>query len=158
MKQEADNKKLQEAYDSMTAGFSALQNRIFRLQSDLAVLEYEKKNHTICEQCGRKSRLITEEHAHGKTFQMTYERKDASLSLSCSKLSNNWISVDDRLPEKPDMYLVCGWCQESDVPMMTTAEFVSGCGRVNGWIPDNKWIVCTTVTHWMPLPEPPKEK
>ena len=72
---------LQEAYDSMTARCATLQNKVFSLQSDLAVFEYNKENNTICEQCGRKSRLISEEQACGKTFQMTYERKDSALSL-----------------------------------------------------------------------------
>ena len=52
-----------------------------------------KVDKTICTMCGRKSWLISEEQACGKTFQMTYEREDASLSLSCSKLSKDWISV-----------------------------------------------------------------
>ena len=69
-----NKEQLQEAFDSMTARCATLQNKVFSLQSDLAIFEYNKKNHTICEQCGRKSRLITEEQACGKTFQMTYER------------------------------------------------------------------------------------
>ena len=69
-----------------------------------------KVDKTICTMCGRKSWLISEEQACGKTFQMTYEREDASLSLSCSKLSKDWISVDDDgLPDEYDIYLVCGW-------------------------------------------------
>lgn len=60
---------------------------------------------------------------------------------------NRWISVKDRLPEEEGKYLIC--CSDG---YQTTAEY------------ENKtWLVYTgryeeieDVTHWMPLPEPPK--
>ena len=74
------------------------------------------------------------------------------------KPARKWTSIDDDgLPDEYDIYLVCGWCLESGVPMMTTAEFLRINKSEKGWIPDNDWVVGTTVTHWMPLPEPPKE-
>lgn len=87
------------------------------------------------------------------------EERDVNefVAPTCSKLSNNWTSIaDDGLPEKYDIYLVCGWCLESGVPMLTTAEFLRLNKNEKGWIPDNDWVVGTTVTHWMPLPEPPE--
>ena len=62
-----------------------------------------------------------------------------------------WISVKDRLPEKPGKYLVSGaWRGE---PAKTwICEFVV-IANVGGWAnPARKPVV----THWMPLPEPPK--
>lgn len=60
---------------------------------------------------------------------------------------NRWISVKDHLPEEEGKYLIC--CSDG---YRTTAEY------------ENKtWLVYTgryeeveDVTHWMPLPEPPK--
>ena len=62
----------------------------------------------------------------------------------------DWISVLDRLPEKYHAVLI--WCPEYK-------NIYCACIDDNGWsffgggcpaIHDN-------VTHWMPLPEPPKE-
>jgi len=62
----------------------------------------------------------------------------------------NWISVTDRLPDFGTPVLVC----RKVVRGRPSVEF--GARDVNGW-----WRVygtrCKSVTHWMPLPEPPKE-
>ncbi len=62
---------------------------------------------------------------------------------------SNWISVKDKLPESripvllSDGYQMCiGWFNTQ------RKEFI----QVNTW--DN---LTELVTHWMPLPEPPKE-
>ena len=59
-----------------------------------------------------------------------------------------WISVKDRLPEKNTQVLVFsrGWyvvCWYA--PLNIAATWYDG---------DTRW---TGVTHWMPLPDPPKE-
>ena len=61
-----------------------------------------------------------------------------------------WISVTDRLPEEDGLYLVCGkW--GSGKKMTDTCEYKSHDGYFSAaWNFD--------VTHWMPLPEPPKEE
>ncbi len=60
---------------------------------------------------------------------------------------SDWISVDDRLPE--DQYeLVLVWLSDSNVsPVMWPPKLV----RKNVKNPMPAW----SVTHWMPLPEPP---
>jgi hypothetical protein len=72
-----------------------------------------------------------------------------------------WISVKDKLPEYPQVVLVTN----KDSNLYSTAYF-------NGtqWIPDpfvigyDSWDDFTALrlmiepTHWMPLPEPPKEE
>lgn len=62
-----------------------------------------------------------------------------------------WISVKDRLPEIDGDYL----CYvKNDVPYISNVqviEYVEGIGfSWEGYEPDED------VTHWMPLPEPPK--
>ena len=55
-----------------------------------------------------------------------------------------WISVDDRLPPKNEMVLIfCGGARELDWICSTGLWY------------DHDY---TLVTHWMPLPEPPKMK
>ena len=56
-----------------------------------------------------------------------------------------WISVKDKLPEKDEVVIIC-----------TDKNFVYA-GDLMGdvWFLDNdSWT--ETVTHWMPLPKPPK--
>jgi len=60
-----------------------------------------------------------------------------------------WISVDERLPERMKTVLVCikGYFKN---PIMVVSEMLEENGA--------RWSACAgfTVTHWMPLPEPPK--
>jgi hypothetical protein len=51
-----------------------------------------------------------------------------------------WISVDERLPEEPGTYVACRRDGYVGFAFFTGASFP------------------TVVTHWMPLPEPPKMK
>ena len=74
-----------------------------------------------------------------------------------------WISVDDRLPEKTGRYLVlknriapdCLGGNRTDIVILRF--FVDKGFRIPTHIPD--WIneeINEEVTHWMPLPQPPK--
>jgi Protein of unknown function (DUF551) len=66
---------------------------------------------------------------------------------------SEWISVKDRLPETGDDVLV--WldhgCELASylIPYGWQSEFIN-------WL---EWAACrVNITHWMPLPEAPKEK
>ena len=57
-----------------------------------------------------------------------------------------WIPVTERLPEKDDAVIIC-----TDKNFIYAGELIG-----DTWYLDNdSWT--ETVTHWMPLPEPPKE-
>lgn len=64
-----------------------------------------------------------------------------------------WISVKDRMPSMKDIVLVYDTFFE-DVSIGYISEFL---GERTIWIIDYGESVSDTVTHWMPLPEPPKE-
>ena len=56
-----------------------------------------------------------------------------------------WISVKDRLPEKDEIVIIC-----TDDNFIYAGELIG-----DTWFLDNdSWT--ETVTHWMPLPHPPK--
>ena len=63
-----------------------------------------------------------------------------------------WISVKERLPKEWEDVLVRSWCGFCEVAIYLGTP--------------GKWRVCwshdrledNSVTHWMPLPEPPDEK
>ena len=78
-----------------------------------------------------------------------------------------WIPVSERLPEKDGHYLVFerGYL----IPIIRVLEFAKDGRKVDkydfhrGWKNvwyryDSEWghITIDSVTHWMPLPEPPK--
>lgn len=76
--------------------------------------------------------------------------EDGMLMMSCSnnngqgKNFDEWISVKDRLPETAGWYLVF-----YNGSTMQVAFF-----KGRKWPFDNHYH---KITHWMPLPEPPKE-
>ena len=74
---------------------------------------------------------------------------------------SDWISVEDRLPERKKKVLLYA---NTIYPEITV-------GRLDDWkkfdnIKKNVWIVSgggyyemeKSITHWMPLPEPPKSE
>ena len=87
---------------------------------------------------------------------------------------SEWVSVKDRLPEEHEsmFYKLFGtskwsnsmWKQESK-KVLVYVSFPDGTGVVTtGSLQDSDWrttvskIHKQTVTHWMPMPEPPKQE
>ena len=66
-------------------------------------------------------------------------------NLQTTDIVQEWISVKDRLPEKDEIVIIC-----TDENFIYAGELIG-----DTWFLDNdSWTA--TVTHWMPLPEPPK--
>lgn len=74
---------------------------------------------------------------------------------------SEWISVNDRLPEKWKPVLAMALLFEVPAarPIIDSMWYI---GNIKG---ENKWRVCwngdmleSNVTYWMPLPEPPKSE
>ena len=88
--------------------------------------------------------------------------------------SGEWISVKDRLPDKPGHYLVCtsinywhGGCMDkneehkyhdSGTPIGYDGTMMSVLDCYYDITGDWNRVFNKHVTHWMPLPEPPEEK
>lgn len=64
---------------------------------------------------------------------------------------NNWISVQDRLPEDFRLVLVCRKTLKGRRIVDTGSKGVCGSWWVHG---ERK----NSVTHWMPMPDPPGEE
>lgn len=73
----------------------------------------------------------------------------------CPLLNAPWISVKDRPPEEEKLYLVF----REEQPRMMVLEYNTE-KKEFGWTdyPTCRWNKREGVTHWMPLPEPPKEE
>ena len=65
-----------------------------------------------------------------------------------------WIPVTERLPNPKDLVLVCN---EFGGVHYGYFESNNQWYTANNWLVD-AWTVMPNVTHWMPLPEPPKEE
>ena len=83
--------------------------------------------------------------AYGRDLEKVVEPYDfiADFLIHSGVTVQEWISVEDRLPEDGDVVIIC-----------TNKNFVYA-GELIGdtWFLDNdSWTA--TVTHWMPLPHP----
>lgn len=73
---------------------------------------------------------------------------------AASYRKQEWISVEDRLPEENGRYLACVKISHLafDIPPMVV---IMGYNKIHGF---DTISGEETVTHWMPLPEAPKMK
>ena len=74
-----------------------------------------------------------------------------------------WISVNDRLPEESGLYITFG-C--TAVPVRLPHNFDKDMGKFGVWWdydtdgkkhPRYRFIEAEDITHWMPIPEKPKD-
>ncbi|HBX2036429.1 TPA: DUF551 domain-containing protein [Klebsiella variicola] len=70
--------------------------------------------------------------------------KSPAQSDCCPAQNQGWIPVSERMPENDGAYLC--W----DNRYVTTYAFIFGAWQANQFVAKN-------ITHWMPLPNPPKE-
>lgn len=143
----------------MAKGEANKENIIFAIEHCLL------SDSAICEGC----------YQDGPGFMgITCKRNAIRDALELIKKQPQWISVEDRMP--PELhsiwFLLYGtpkwksamWREESD-HVLVTVVFDDGTRYVSmGRTHDGEWntniskAVHHTVTHWMPLPEPPKEE
>ena len=97
----------------------------------------------------------TEMDVRGKLIELLKQIKYVSVENAANILIDNgvtvqeWVSVEDRLPEHGDVVVV--WHTYMEHPFVCQWDERSDC-----WI-DNKWTFGrNTITHWCYLPQPPK--
>jgi len=77
---------------------------------------------------------------------------DSTILTRINDMSE-WISVEDRLPEQGD-YSVFAAFDNGSVEPVSSYNFPTDMVHVEDWLRDK---VTPKITHWMPLPEPPKD-
>jgi hypothetical protein len=84
---------------------------------------------------------------------LKYDRDQYEKGYHDGRAAGRWIPVSERLPDKEGSYLVCSTRNSVYVTHFHTDRyFKNGYFRLAGFAVrgDSK------ITHWMPLPEPPK--
>ena len=71
-------------------------------------------------------------------------------------METKWISVDDRLPEND--CIVDVWMPEYNDPYKRVADVYFNSIQKTFYIDYNFLDVTNDITHWMPLPNPPKQE
>ena len=105
---------------------------------------------------GEKECLSTANRPDCRAYEK-YSRDECGLALSALHLIANgvvvqrWIPVEERLPELHTKVLCCGVRGGRFIAELSTW----GNGNLYWDKRDGKG--CPTVTHWMPLPEPPAD-
>ena len=74
-----------------------------------------------------------------------------------------WISVEERLPKKHSEYIVCACDEGEPIDERIWGDTVVVCADYYDggftWDEGNtEYDISDIVTHWMPLPQPPKEE
>ena len=112
-----------------------------------------------CEELEAKNRILEEARENANEACAKWE------FLYRAKLGkeSGWISVKDRLPELPDfdhcdrMVITCDW-KGHVAPMYWERRTIRGKSIERWRYHFDRVYDCFGITHWMPLPEPPKEE
>ena len=105
---------------------------------EIKVENFENLLLELCELCSQNKQSLL-----GKIGM-----KQAKL-IEMFKERDGWISVDDELPTKHDVYTV--YCP-SNLCFQNENEKI----QIASFHPDTGWNSAILITHWQPLPKPPK--
>lgn len=96
--------------------------------------------------------LMKDTHVNGAWHHWGYE-ESADHLIANGVTVQKWIPVTERLPEKGETVLVYHADMGNWQPVMEATLYE------DGWLTKFDFDPCENpnITHWMPLPEPPKE-
>ncbi len=101
-----------------------------------------------CSKCAEKYPELCKKER--KLFKAAADMLEADVAKDMN-VPSKWISVKDRLPEHGDVVLC--WHKAKDYPIVLQFDKRSGF-----WLDDQWDYGMGLITHWMPLPEAPKEE
>lgn len=126
------------------------------IDADVFKTEWHMANE--CQDCKQNTRNCQ--------YDVIFTRMDICEMIDSAPTVGEWVSVKDRLPEEKENPLtkdfaevVC-FCDFGGIPKRTdvrTFKFGKRTWSEEGHFWDEGQLMDGVVTHWMPLPEPPKE-
>ena len=107
-----------------------------------------------------RSVFLFPHHGESRSYDadLMHEAADAIEELS-QKMQQlpRWIPVTERKPKTDDIVIVAIHDDSGDTPYdVTNVGFYLDVFPLGVWVVENER--CNYVTHWMPLPQPPKEE
>lgn len=138
--------------DGFLAGYQAAQEHAHAALEE-AEARIQELRDQLMEESGGRLRLFKDEADAKAAYQEAWEDADTCehiLDMSKMVDVNGWISVKDRLPEEDQEVLIYDW------PFRFTCLFWKSRESAFQWELSNGRN-CNP-THWMPLPQPPKEE
>lgn len=106
--------------------------------------EYSKQNNDDFQLQRLYDWLMNENREPAKTKFTAGTLRNVANEIEFRLKQSNWISVEDRLPDLENTYIVC----------------LDGCIDLADFIIDKGekfWHNCIGITHWQPSPQPPKQ-
>lgn len=103
-----------------------------------------------------QEKLCRDESSYGdhSIYYSEMEFTSAALSALREQEQRRWIPVTERLPEKDDRFM-CTYKFNSNSEMQFVGDlYYFASDKHPYWQHESAGVI---VTHWMPLPEPPKE-
>jgi hypothetical protein len=147
----------EDAHDAFLAGYKAAQEHT-HVALEKAEAKIRELRDQLMEESGGRLRLFKDDADAKAAYLEALEDTDScDHILDTTKMVdvNSWISVKDRLPEIEGEYLAFGY-SASDAARWVVVMYDP---RDEFWYElssDRDWT--DDITHWMPLPEPPKEE
>lgn len=132
--------KLDGFYESLSKGERMKFDISYLRKANVYLADLKKENEMLVKQLCEKEDMIRE--AEGRFYE---------LQKQLSEKKPEWISVEDRLPGTRDNVLAY---DINDIGTIYIAFYFDGLWRQD----DIPHVGVDTITHWMPLPEPPKPK
>lgn len=83
-------------------------------------------------------------------LDLQHENDDLRTRIGELEQAHRWIPIGERLPNRDGFYLILENVNQ-------VAGYYHWCKQF-GWNTDGGRIHIQTVTHWMPLPQPPEEE
>ena len=85
-----------------------------------------------------------------------YSEQIADHLIANGVTVNEWISVEEKLPDTDDNVLVICNGEYKNIRFINAYDLAAYDSDEDEWILDSYPEAVVTVTHWMPLPKPPK--
>ena len=98
----------------------------------------------------RGKRVDNGEWIEGSTWYRSQIEQDTE--------ADRWVSVEERLPEKIQFVLLCEYTDNGFAGKIQTFH-LGWYDNINKWFSEScGWMDNKNITHWQPLPQPPKER
>ncbi|SXD89992.1 DUF551 domain-containing protein [Klebsiella quasivariicola] len=132
-----------ESYQQLSELYHAQEKRLFKIAQRIKGPAFDKYSHSPSQAIDVLEVAIFGDDESCRAAMLNAQPQSAPQNIP-EIIPDGWIPVSERMPENDGAYLC--W----DNRYVTTYAFIFGAWQANQFVAKN-------ITHWMPLPNPPKE-